>query len=423
MARDSDIMNSAEEEVVKVLKICDANKDFDLPQNYQNAIDCLVQCEYLINNLQEQLASKDEQIASLEEKLVRMSFELASSKALQDEQLHQFKRSISSIENSSVDDDNRCATSSQQQQQQIVKTFQEGQATVNVNYASVGLSQSRNSPRLHNPRPMLSPPWSVRDSRQPCEVDTTAWPQAINEKFDPAHPVGLRDPEPRQCSSFRLPRLAQRMSSSKIDDATSWMTSDNSAKKYIFSNTSSGLIRNYSAGNLDRAKEILPSDRTSSLFTNHSSPSTNGMRQRAATPNNGPTAPTRRLTMQHASRPSSLDNSFTPRTRRLSNFGQFILGLNKNDKTTEKEAANEQTMNDQDDPPSRRGSSRSHIQGVVFPISSDDCLIGLCQDAVIESCPSRSNNGNNNRGRSPSVNRGRSPSVNANANVEWPEFR
>ena len=387
MARDSDTMNSDEEE------ICDANEDFDLPQNYQNAVDCLVQCECLINNLQEELASKDEQIARLEEKLVRMSFELASSKALQDEQLHQFNGSISSIESSSVDDANQCATSSQQQhQQQTIKTYQDGQAA--VNYASVGFSQSRNSPRLHNPLHMRSSSWSVRDSVQHCEVDTTAWPQVTNEKNDPA-PVGGRDPEPRQCSGVRLSRPAQRMSSSTIDDATSWMALDNCARKSLFSSTSSGLIGNHTAGNLHRAKEILPSDSTS----------TNGMRQRAATPNYGPAAPARRLARQLSSRQSSIYDSFTP--SRFSNFGQFILGLNKNDKTTEEGAANEQTMNDQDDSP--KGSSRSEIRGVVFPISSDDCLKGLCQDDDIESSPIR--------------NRRRCSSVNTDANVEWPEFR
>ena len=61
-----DITNRDDEEIVKVHKRQDASKDFDLPQNYQNAVDCLVQCKYLITSLQEQFASKDEKIASLE---------------------------------------------------------------------------------------------------------------------------------------------------------------------------------------------------------------------------------------------------------------------------------------------------------------------------------------------------------------------
>ena len=70
MVCNKDITNSDDEKIVKVHKRRDANEDFDLPQNYQNAVDCLVQCEYLIQTLQERLASKDEQIISLEEKLV-----------------------------------------------------------------------------------------------------------------------------------------------------------------------------------------------------------------------------------------------------------------------------------------------------------------------------------------------------------------
>lgn len=124
-ARDS--MNRDEEERVAIVDDRRYGKEFDLCENYQNDADCLIQCEYInsIKTLQEQLvskdeqlASKDEQIASLEEKLIQMSFELASSKAFQDEQLHQFKRRISSIEYSSVGGKRECAAPPQQQQQQ-----------------------------------------------------------------------------------------------------------------------------------------------------------------------------------------------------------------------------------------------------------------------------------------------------------------
>mmetsp|Transcript_31483 Transcript_31483/g.54748 ORF Transcript_31483/g.54748 Transcript_31483/m.54748 type:complete len:300 (+) Transcript_31483:45-944(+) len=148
-ARDS-TMNRDEDE--RAVRAHDSrySTEFDLCENYQNAVDCLIQCEYIIKTQQEQLASQDdqlaskdehiasleekliqfqmstsnaddEQIASLEEKLIQMSFELASSKAFQDEQLHQFKRRISSIENSSVEDKGECAAPLQQQQQQTAK--------------------------------------------------------------------------------------------------------------------------------------------------------------------------------------------------------------------------------------------------------------------------------------------------------------
>ena len=81
----------------------DSNDDVDLGQNYQNAVDCLIQCEFIIQSLQEQLASKDEQMANLEEKLVQMSLDLASCKTFQDEQSQQLnllKRRIPSVSSS-----------------------------------------------------------------------------------------------------------------------------------------------------------------------------------------------------------------------------------------------------------------------------------------------------------------------------------
>mmetsp|Transcript_4130 Transcript_4130/g.9098 ORF Transcript_4130/g.9098 Transcript_4130/m.9098 type:complete len:382 (-) Transcript_4130:8-1153(-) len=61
------------------------NREFDLHQDYHAAIECVVQCEFIIKSLQEQLNSKDECISSLEEKLVAMSLELALAKASEDE--------------------------------------------------------------------------------------------------------------------------------------------------------------------------------------------------------------------------------------------------------------------------------------------------------------------------------------------------
>ena len=105
-----DIMILDEEERAARVHDRRYSKEFDLCENYQNAVDCLIQCEYIIKTQQEQLASQDdqlaskdehiasledklvqmsasnandEQIASLEEKIVQMSSELASSKAFE----------------------------------------------------------------------------------------------------------------------------------------------------------------------------------------------------------------------------------------------------------------------------------------------------------------------------------------------------
>lgn len=86
--------------------------EFDLRQEYENAVGYLVSCQSTIKTLREQnaskdeqiasrdmliaskdelIASKEEQIASLEEKMVQMSLELASTKACKDELQHRLK--------------------------------------------------------------------------------------------------------------------------------------------------------------------------------------------------------------------------------------------------------------------------------------------------------------------------------------------
>ena len=75
----------------------------DLRRNYQNTIDCLIHCEHIINDLTSQLTQKDELIASLEERLVEMSLELASSKAFEDE--YRSKRRMSNMDIAAAADD------------------------------------------------------------------------------------------------------------------------------------------------------------------------------------------------------------------------------------------------------------------------------------------------------------------------------
>lgn len=74
-------------------KIRQPQQEDDLRQNYQNALECLVHCEAIINSLQGSLVAKDQRIATLEDKIVQMSFELASSKAFEDE--HRSRRRVS----------------------------------------------------------------------------------------------------------------------------------------------------------------------------------------------------------------------------------------------------------------------------------------------------------------------------------------
>ena len=60
--------------------------NLDLRRDYQQAVDCLIQCDTLFKTFQEQLQSKDSRIAMLEDKVMELSLELASVKASQDHQ-------------------------------------------------------------------------------------------------------------------------------------------------------------------------------------------------------------------------------------------------------------------------------------------------------------------------------------------------
>jgi len=80
--------------------------EFDLHENYHNAIEYLITCGSVIKSMQdkldakdEQLAKKEEEIETLKEKIVEMSLELASAKAVEDYH-HLMKRRLSSSLNS-----------------------------------------------------------------------------------------------------------------------------------------------------------------------------------------------------------------------------------------------------------------------------------------------------------------------------------
>mmetsp|Transcript_11577 Transcript_11577/g.20120 ORF Transcript_11577/g.20120 Transcript_11577/m.20120 type:complete len:423 (+) Transcript_11577:101-1369(+) len=73
-----------------------------LRKDYDAAVQCLMHCETLINDLQDQLKDKDDHITGLEEQLVEMSLELAAAKAFEDE--HKAKRRVSCFsEESDID--------------------------------------------------------------------------------------------------------------------------------------------------------------------------------------------------------------------------------------------------------------------------------------------------------------------------------
>jgi len=401
--------------------------NFDLPQNYQNAVDCLVQCEFIISTLQErltskniqivrledalvqnslelasskalhdeqsQVASKDRQIVRLEGKLVQNSLELASSKALQDEQsqeLNRLKRQISSVTDCVYDsndkvNDEECAADYQHQQQQV--SSKDMSSLLVDFYTPVSITRRNgcragaggggrrdDSPRRR--RPALSQAWSDTINRE-HQSEVMPWPQQDEETTNETR-AHLK---PKRRGGFQLSRLTQRVSWGVDGDNTQ-------------ATASSITLDESQRSQNDSAKGSIFSD-TSEIFSNStantdSSPSISNKSGQRSWRNN-----------------SSLGESLP--SRRLSNFGQLLLGLNKNDTTNRKECGStaavdvsggKHSVENEFDGCSRT-SSRSLIEGVVFPISSADCLIGLLEeDDVVE----------------------RSARCLDNANAEWPEF-
>jgi len=146
--------------------------DFDLHRNYHDVVDRLIQCNSLINALQDQLASKEEQIKNLEGKLVEMSIELASSKALEDE--HQLlKRQMRRIYNNQgrFDAESRPPTQVDKKRQGAAPQAPDLLATdyappLGSDRTGTGASTSTvNARTSRKPRPALSQSWSIRGGK------------------------------------------------------------------------------------------------------------------------------------------------------------------------------------------------------------------------------------------------------------------
>ena len=98
----SSVMPRSSSTVVDLCPTADSleyDLDLDLRRDYQNAVDCLIQCDALFKTFQEQLLSKDNRIVTLEEKVMELSLELASIKAGQDYQKLKTQRGSSNNNN------------------------------------------------------------------------------------------------------------------------------------------------------------------------------------------------------------------------------------------------------------------------------------------------------------------------------------
>lgn len=390
-----------EEDMLKVDST--GTNEFDVYQNYSNAVDCLIHYEHIIETLQEKLAFKDvqmqkqlvvkdEKIAGLsdrvtivEAKLVSTSLKLASAKAIEDE--HQLlKRRISS----GVTDN---------EEQHTTKKVQGYSNLVSFRGRSKDRSASDEQTRV--PRKKLQRSLTAMDTKPPLEamvdcnksskatkdVDFLAWPtvqEQNNEAPEAACHTGRGEHEgPKRRSGFRLPGLTNRISckATTLNDIDKDNMISNSRGFY------SAGSHEYSGNSIDGSRSI-------------SDTNLKGRRQGTA--------------------PLLTRNELTPDNwstqRRLFSFGQLILGSNSKNKEANKafnKAARAIMDEHEDCPPGHAKSSCSEIPGVIFPVSFEDCLAGLTDD------DSKSNYRKEGSFGTRNVKCLRS----SNANAEWSEFR
>jgi len=306
--------------------------EFELHQLYHNAVECLIKCDRTICSLREKLSLKDETITSLEEKIVQMSLELASSMAMQDEQSHQLyrlKRRISSLDGEEED----CNPAARPRS----KSMQVSSPSANmlVDYSPVSFAKNdREGP--HDPRPN---------------------PKDISLAQTPSIPTASESDNSKRRRGFRMPSfranrntdIANLLGGSHKSE-TSVMFTDVSIDLGEGSNTPSNYNNNEGFVRQSVSDTTIMAAQTKSPFKGH---------------------------RRHCSWKDSIDDSAT---RRLSNIGHFLLGLNRNENAkdeTNGEKVNSERQEEEVQP--RRESLQVSIEGVVFPVSSQE-ILAVCWD-------------------------------------------
>ena len=162
-------------------------------QQHQNAVDCLVHCEFA--KLQEQLAVKDERIAILEEKIISMSMELASAKSMQDH--HQLLKRRSSI-----------GAEPPQQQVSAGNAHQKlAAAALIANYSPKSFRKSKSTGVVASASPRLI---------ESKEVDFVSWPQVPPPTDSIVVGVSRQHPRPKGRGGFWLSRSAKAAQTSAL---------------------------------------------------------------------------------------------------------------------------------------------------------------------------------------------------------------
>ena len=498
----SNSSSSSDEKRDNVMKVHDddgsVGDEFDLRENYQQAVECLVQCEYVMKSLQVQVANKDDQITGLEERVVQMSLELASAKAREDErsqELNRLKRSVhwrasgqvkSGLSRSWSVANSRQEGAYPQEQTEVMPwptagTQEDEDDDNDLEKITKTLGMTKSDAGLGLRRSMSSHLSATNGREEPQElqrqIEVMPWPNLartqedltrmtemnadLSSSFAPASKicptakyvyqqqhhehqsevmpwphekhqeedammnseVTRAHPEPSRREAFQFSRLAKRMSwGVNNKDGNSEDTLGTSSLNSLFlQDTSQKSQRGSQNDSNSSAKDSLRSmlSNTNINFSNRSNNST------------------------------SLDDSSSSRGRR-SNLGQFFADLivpNNNSNsicnnvaiTNGKQGqfakANIDFDRRQQERRSSTESSRSFLEGVVFPVSTSDCLVGL-EKKKDDNAPntaktflSKSYNGGigfhglacGNKRRCSDVIEGLQSASELN-NAEWPEF-
>lgn len=303
----------------------------NLTQKYQQAVDCLVHCEFIIMNLQQKAANKDTHIAGLEERMVGMSLELAQAKCIEDEH-RLMKRRLSDLGTS---------TNGHELMQKTVGQLRgepsSEDESLKLNYAPMSVRRKRSPSRLATDTTanLLHEDYQLDDDSRSCEssedVEFLAWPDASEKE------AVKRYPEPKRRGGFKLPSLSQGWEA----DATSGLKTDylGDSQRSMLSD-SSGLVCLYKCSSQQASNTSLKEE-----------------------------SPGR-----------SRDDTTRPSTRRLSSLGQLLRrSVSKNDLSHQPET----TTATSDRPRTyindiiNSDLSKDIGETVVFPVTSDDCLQGL----------------------------------------------
>lgn len=316
-------------------------------QNDVGPLDCLAKCELLIAKLQGELTIKDEQIASLEQMLIETKMELASIKALQDKQSHalyRLKRRISAV---SEDDDIDDICGSTHPATTSDKMPSEGDRDDSIN------KPQRKKGGLEDKHQLILS-WSSSNSDL---SEVKSWPEQqdneTNIRFEDCE-VNRRVSVPNVRGVSHLTNIAKRLSWGNLNTTGPENSSlegnvqSSGHSKGLRSNTN-GMFINMSSRVTADGKSVWLSNNTIDAWADA-------------------TSDVRQLLSRRQS------SSFLDDPQRRSKIGHFLLQLDKGKKTNSGSNATNITEKPTYQHTRKFVSSSRMLDGVLFPVSSNDCL-------------------------------------------------